>query len=296
MSSSELGYQSSLVASSMRSHRTGVIGVLVPAFEPFSAEILKGVGAARARHRIRPARLQRIAGRHGRGVGAPLGEPPERHAHRRRRSWSRRRSSTSRREVPDRRDRSAHRTGRPADGRVRQLRRRAAGDPLPDRARPHAASASSPGRPDLRSSVLRDAGYRSALLEAGIPFDPALVGVGRYQEDASRELAHELLLARSTARPRSSRRTTSRRSRCSRSPPSSGIAVPDELSVIGFDDIPEASRHVRRRSRTVRQPMQRLGRSRHQDADRAHERRDPGADARAPAHAAGAARDDRAAL
>ena len=41
-----LGYQSSLGASSMRSHRTGVIGVLVPAFEPFSAEILKGVGAA----------------------------------------------------------------------------------------------------------------------------------------------------------------------------------------------------------------------------------------------------------
>ncbi len=41
-----LGYESSLVASSMRSHRTGVIGVLVAGFEPFSAEILKGVGAA----------------------------------------------------------------------------------------------------------------------------------------------------------------------------------------------------------------------------------------------------------
>ena len=42
----QLGYQSSLGASSMRSHRTGVVGVLVPAFEPFTAEILKGVGAA----------------------------------------------------------------------------------------------------------------------------------------------------------------------------------------------------------------------------------------------------------
>jgi hypothetical protein len=41
----ELGYESSLVASSMRSRRTGVIGVLVADFEPFSAEILKGVGA-----------------------------------------------------------------------------------------------------------------------------------------------------------------------------------------------------------------------------------------------------------
>ena len=47
----ELGYESSLVASSMRSRRTGVIGVLVADFEPFSAEILKGVGAGAARHR-----------------------------------------------------------------------------------------------------------------------------------------------------------------------------------------------------------------------------------------------------
>ncbi len=41
-----LGYESSLVASSMRSRRTGVIGVLVADIEPFSAEILKGVGGA----------------------------------------------------------------------------------------------------------------------------------------------------------------------------------------------------------------------------------------------------------
>ena len=47
----ELGYESSLVASSMRSHRTGVIGVLVADFEPFSAEILKGVSAALRRSR-----------------------------------------------------------------------------------------------------------------------------------------------------------------------------------------------------------------------------------------------------
>ena len=41
-----MGYQSSLGASSMRAHRTGVIGVLVPALEPLTAEVLKGVGAA----------------------------------------------------------------------------------------------------------------------------------------------------------------------------------------------------------------------------------------------------------
>lgn len=41
-----LGYESSLVATSLRSRRTNVIGCLVADFEPFSAEILKGVGTA----------------------------------------------------------------------------------------------------------------------------------------------------------------------------------------------------------------------------------------------------------
>ncbi len=42
----ELGYESSLVASSLRRHSTNVIGVLVPEFEPFSAELLKGISSA----------------------------------------------------------------------------------------------------------------------------------------------------------------------------------------------------------------------------------------------------------
>ena len=33
---SDLGYESSLVASSLRRHNTNVIGILVPEFEPFS--------------------------------------------------------------------------------------------------------------------------------------------------------------------------------------------------------------------------------------------------------------------
>ncbi len=41
-----LGYESSLVARSLRSLRTNVIGILVAEFEPFSTEILKGTSAA----------------------------------------------------------------------------------------------------------------------------------------------------------------------------------------------------------------------------------------------------------
>lgn len=42
----ELGYESSLVARSLRSQRTNVIAVLVSGIEPFSAELLKGAAQA----------------------------------------------------------------------------------------------------------------------------------------------------------------------------------------------------------------------------------------------------------
>ena len=42
----DLGYESSLVARSLRSRRTNVIGILVADIEPFSAELLKGAAAA----------------------------------------------------------------------------------------------------------------------------------------------------------------------------------------------------------------------------------------------------------
>ena len=38
----DLGYESSLVARSLRSHRTSVIAIIVPDLEPFSTEPLKG--------------------------------------------------------------------------------------------------------------------------------------------------------------------------------------------------------------------------------------------------------------
>ena len=41
-----LGYEASLVARSLRNHRTNVIGVLVADFEPFSVEVLKGAADA----------------------------------------------------------------------------------------------------------------------------------------------------------------------------------------------------------------------------------------------------------
>ena len=45
----QLGYQASLGAQSLRSHRTNVLGILVAEFEPFSTELLKGASRAVAR-------------------------------------------------------------------------------------------------------------------------------------------------------------------------------------------------------------------------------------------------------
>ena len=42
----ELGYEASLVAQSLRNHRTNVIGILVADLEPFSTELLKGAADA----------------------------------------------------------------------------------------------------------------------------------------------------------------------------------------------------------------------------------------------------------
>jgi LacI family transcriptional regulator len=42
----ELGYESSLIASSLRRQHTNVIGVLVTGFEPYSVELLKGISTA----------------------------------------------------------------------------------------------------------------------------------------------------------------------------------------------------------------------------------------------------------
>ncbi len=251
----ELGYESSLVASSMRSRQTGVIGVLVADFEPFSGEVLKGVAAA-----LHDSRYDLLA------YSGSRQPSPE--------GWERRSLSRL--------------SGTLIDGVIMvtpTVVNVTAEVPIVA-IDPHTGRADLPtvesdsfggarhateyllglghrrigllaGRPDLRSSILRDAGYRRALEAAGVPFDPSLVAVGRYEQETVREAASRLL-----ARP---------------DPPTAvfaandlsaialieiatelGLDVPGDLSVIGFDDVPEASQYSPALT-TVRQPMQRLG-------------------------------------
>lgn len=251
----ELGYESSLVASSMRARRTGVIGVLVADFEPFSAEVLKGVGAA-----LRETRFDLLA------YSGSRGESSE--------GWERRSLSRL--------------SGTLVDGVIMVTPSvvNVTADVPVVAIDPHTGPADLPtvesdsftgarqavsylislghrrigfvaGRPDLRSSMFREAGYRRALEDAGIPFDRSLVGVGRYDEDIARAAANQLLsrpdrpsavFAANDISAITVLRVAAER----------GLAVPADLSVIGFDDVPDASQ-VSPALSTVRQPMQRLG-------------------------------------
>lgn len=251
----ELGYESSLVASSMRARRTGVIGVLLADFEPFSAEILKGVGSA-----VHDTSFDLLA-YSGSHLGAGDG-------------WERRSLSRL--------------SGTLIDAAIMVTPTVvSAGTEIPVVAiDPHTGRADLPtvesdsfggalvatrhlielghrrigflaGRPDLRSAGLRDAGYRRALSDAGIPLDLSLIGVGRYELDATRESARIMLSGDSRPTAIFAANDLSAIAVIDVAH-ELGLRVPDDLSVIGFDDVPEATRRALPLT-TIQQPMRRLG-------------------------------------
>lgn len=250
----ELGYESSLIASSMRSRTTGVIGVLVADFEPFSAEVLKGVGEA-----LRDSTYELLAYSGARRTDE---------------GWERRSLQRLSGSLID-----AAIMVTPSVLAARSDIPLVAIDPHTGRADVPAVESDSfggahdatrylidlghrrigflAGRPDLRSATLRDAGYRRALSDAGIRHDPSLTRIARYEHDAGRDAAHGLL---SLPEPPTAVFAANDLSALALLDVAAerGVRVPEDLSVIGFDDVPEASRRALPLS-TIRQPMRRLG-------------------------------------
>jgi LacI family transcriptional regulator len=249
-----LGYASSLVASSMRARRTGVIGVLVPDFEPFSAEVLKGVGAglndsaydlvvyAGVRHHASAGwerrSLQRLSGTL---IDAAILVTPT--------------VLTTAVDIPivavDPHTGQDEMPMVESDsfGGALEATRHLIG-------LGHRRIGFLAGRPDLRSAQLREAGYRRALADAGIPFDRRLVEEGRYETETAVESARTLLRA---ARPTAIFAANDLSALAALDVAEElGLSVPGDLSIVGFDDVPEASRRVPALT-TIRQPMHRLG-------------------------------------
>lgn len=113
------------------------------------------------------------------------------------------------------------------------------------------------GRADHVDAQERLLGYRQALQERGIPFDPSLVVQGDFKE-ASGLIGTQQLLAThpemtalfcgNDQMAYGSRLALYRR----------GIRVPEDISLVGFDDLP-ASAYTTPPLTSVRQPMEEIG-------------------------------------
>lgn len=236
----ELGYEASLVAQSLRNHRTNVIGILVADLEPFSTELLKGAADA-----IRGSGFELVVYSAGGRTGDPSG-------------WEKRYLSrlsgtlvdgavlvtpaVSLEAVPgtpvvavDPHTGPSHLPTIDSDNlRGAQL----ATEHLLDLG--HRRIAFLSGRPDLESATLRKAGYLRALEAAGVPADENLIRIGAYDPEISAASAHDLLTGpdRPTAVFAANDISAIATVGAARE---LGLSVPDDLSVVGFDNVPESA-------------------------------------------------------
>ena len=253
----ELGYESSLVARSLRSRRTNVLGIVVADIEPFSAELLKGAGAA-----IRERGYELIV-YSGSGHGKD-------HS-----GWERRYISRL--------------GGTLTDGIILVTPTVVDvddGTPLVA-VDPHTGPSSLPsvhsdnlagaitatrhllelghrrigflaGRPDLESARQREQGYCRALSDAGLPVDTNLIRVGDYELEMSQEPARQLLTLddRPTAVFAANDLSAMQTMHVART---LGLAIPHDVSVVGFDNIPESAL-IEPPLTTIDQSIQEMGR------------------------------------
>lgn len=105
----------------------------------------------------------------------------------------------------------------------------------------------------------RLAGYQAALANHGIAFDPELVSEGNFMQSQGYRCAHQLLRlpVPPTALVVSNDVMAFGAMEAARE---LGLHIPNDLSIIGFDDIPQA-RHVHPALSTVCQPLEEMGRS-----------------------------------
>ncbi len=251
----QLGYEASLGAQSLRSHRTNVLGILVAEFEPFSTELLKGASRA-----VADTGYELLAYSGG-GRGAHVG-------------WERRSLSRLSGTLID-----GAMIVTPTVLETKPGIHVVAVDPhtgpsgLPTVDSDNFAGAVLAtnyllglghrrigflgGRQDLESARLREAGFRRAMAEAGAAVDEELIRVGGYRPETAAGPARELLTHRK--RPTAvfaandlSAIATIDMARAL------GLAVPDDLSVIGFDNVPESALASPPLT-TISQPLQRMG-------------------------------------
>lgn len=248
----ELGYVGNLGASGLRSSRTDVVGILVADFEPYSAELIKGAATM-----VRNTQYEVLA--------YAGGETP---------AWERRSLARLGGTLID-----AAVVVTPTALDAATSVPVVAVDPhygpnwLPTIDCDSFGGAQSAiqhlvelghrriaflgGREELDSSQLREAGFREAMRLAGIPVAEELVRYSRYDPDVAERVADEFLaLPEPPTAIFAANDVTAMRVIAAAQ--ARGLNVPADVSVVGFDDIPDASLCTPQLT-TVRQPLQAMG-------------------------------------
>ncbi|MFK7801174.1 MAG: LacI family DNA-binding transcriptional regulator [Anaerolineae bacterium] len=115
------------------------------------------------------------------------------------------------------------------------------------------------GTPSVQSGRERIDGFRQALAERGLSADDSLTQQGNFDEKSGFECGLKLL--KMANQPTAIFALNDAMALgVYEAAESLGISIPEELSVVGFDDIPEA-KYVRPQLTTVRQPQREIGRT-----------------------------------
>lgn len=255
----DLGYESSLVATSLRRKSTGIIGVLVAEFEPYSAELLKGISASLA------------------GTGYELLAHAGSTDVHNRSGWERRSLSRLGRTLIDGAivvtpsmvitdqvdipvvaiDPHTGPDGPPTVDADNVPGARSAVEHLVSLG--HRRIGFLGGRPDLRSAQLREQGFREALAAAGLSPDPDLMKVAGYHPELTETPARELLALPTDRRPTAVFAANDLSAiKLIEIAGERGLRVPEDLSVVGFDNIPESVECTPPLT-TVAQPLHDMG-------------------------------------
>jgi LacI family transcriptional regulator len=251
----ELGYESSLVATSLRRSRTNVLGLVAHSFESYTAEVLKGVMKALKgsgydliiyvnsdvygtdSHGWEQRHLNRLSGTLT--DGCILVTP-----------WSKVHSSTPVVAIDPVKDSTI-----PSVTADNLSGATAAVDHLLDLG--HRRIGFIAGRANLAAAASREEGYRKALAREGIAVDPSLIGRGDFQAETVVPLARALLDSpdRPTAVFAASDGMALKVLEVARG---LGLSVPGDLSIVGFDNVPESAL-AQPALTTVDQSMYQLG-------------------------------------
>ena len=114
------------------------------------------------------------------------------------------------------------------------------------------------GALDLGSAVGRMDGYKMALRANHIPLDPELIYEGTFHQPDGYDGAKKLLELSDPPTAIFAENDTMAMAAMD-AVREKGLRVPDDVSIIGFDDIPQASL-IRPALTTVRQPLEQMGR------------------------------------